>query len=181
MDTLARPETKCLANYSNKNIIENKLQSFAETISYLKKKSSKIDHLKSFSLEISKLIDLNSFQFDKTYGYLRNKLATDESGWEILLIYWSKGHKTAIHGHPQLCSYNYLDGRFKLELFEKVGDRSAKLTKTLQVHSGDLFNDCGNEDTFCNHIHRIECLSDEGFSLHIYSDDASKGDEFDII
>ena len=37
----------------------------------------------------------------------------------------------------------------------------------------------GEAGKFNNHIHRITCLSDMAHSLHVYSDDALKGEKLD--
>ena len=36
----------------------------------------------------------------------------------------------------------------------------------------------GAPGRFDNHIHRITCLSDTGHSLHVYSDDALRGEVY---
>ena len=38
--------------------------------------------------------------------------------------------------------------------------------------------DLGAPGRFDNHIHRITCLSDTGHSLHVYSDDALRGEVY---
>ena len=37
----------------------------------------------------------------------------------------------------------------------------------------------GKAGKYNNHIHRITCLSDTAHSLHVYSDDALKGEKLD--
>ena len=181
MDTLASRETRSLANYRNKELVQKEFSNFIETISNASDSSVKIELLRDFSRVISKYIDPLKFNFPESNGYLRNYLERDASGWEILLICWTKDDITSIHGHPYLCSYNYLQGDFELELFTKVTDTEARLFKKFKVGKDEVFADCGQEDTYCNHIHRIKCISDKGYTLHIYSDDASKGDEFVMV
>jgi hypothetical protein len=178
MDVLARPETISLKNYKNQAKVEIEFQNLISEVQKSKSKEDKINTLQNYSSRISKLLDLKSFTHNKNEGYQRNRIAQDNSGWEILLIIWGKGDKTSIHGHPELCCYNYLKGEFKLEIFDKITSTEAKLSKEIMIVENSVFADCGESNTYCNHIHRIECLSESGFTLHIYSDDASKGDEF---
>lgn len=181
MEALASRETHSLANYHKKDIIHNEFQNFVESINNENSNSQKVEILREFSRSVSKYIDPTKFNIPECGGYSRNYLERDKSGWEMLLICWSKDDTTSIHGHPELCSYNYLQGEFNLELFQKVTSTEAKLDKIIKASSGDIYADCGSTNSFCNHIHRITCTTDKGYTLHIYSDDASKGDEFEMI
>ena len=113
MEALARPETKSLSGFKNKQIIQSKFANFIREIESIETDSEKIKHLHTFSHRISNYLDLDDFYGDFDANYQRNYLARHESGWELLLIAWKKGSKTTIHGHPQLCCYNYIEGEFQ--------------------------------------------------------------------
>ena len=88
---------------------------------------------------------------------------------------WKRGNTTTIHGHPQFAAYNFADGIFRLEIFEKVSETSARKIKAVEIDRPGGFFALGDSEGFDNHILRITCLSDTGHSLHVYSDDALKG------
>ena len=106
---------------------------------------------------------LTAFDDYSATAYRRTYLGrSPETGWEAIVMSWQEGNRTSIHAHPQFAGYHFADGRFRLEIFEPAGDGTAR-----PVHSA--------ED---NHIHRITCLSPTGHSLHVYSDDALRGEVY---
>lgn len=88
---------------------------------------------------------------------------------------WKHGNRTSIHAHPQFAGYNFADGIFRVEIFEPAGDGRARLVEECTVTAPESFFAIGAAGRFDNHIHRITCLSETGHSLHIYSDDALRG------
>ena len=111
---------------------------------------------------------------DKTYRrtYLGRDAAT---GWEAIMMTWKQGNRTSIHAHPQFAGYNFADGTFRVEIFEPSADGYARPVEDHTVTAPCSFFAIGAEGRFDNHIHRITCLSETGHSLHIYSDDALRG------
>ena len=99
----------------------------------------------------------------------------EDTGWEAIVMSWTEGNPSTIHGHPTFAMYYFLEGEFKLELFEKVDDHTAKLVDTLYINEPKCLYAIGPEGRYDNHIHRISCVNGKGRSLHIYSDDALKG------
>ena len=55
------------------------------------------------------------------------------------------------------------------------GTGNIKLAKVTEAAENTGFYALGEANVLTNHIHRITCLSDIAYSLHIYSDDARKG------
>lgn len=54
--------------------------------------------------------------------YVRNYVGRDAAnGFEALVMSWSRGNVTSVHGHPQLACYCFADGDFLVETFEAVG------------------------------------------------------------
>ena len=94
------------------------------------------------------------------------------------MISWQDGNRTSIHAHPQFAGYHFADGRFRLEIFEPAGDGTARPVHSAEVEAPCAFFAIGKPGCFDNHIHRITCLSPTGHSLHVYSDDALRGEVY---
>lgn len=110
------------------------------------------------------------------FTYVRNYVGRDAAtGIEALVMSWSRGNVTSVHGHPQLACYCFADGDFLVETFEPVGGDLVRPSGCRRVAGGCGFYAVGLPGRFDNHIHRITCLSERGHSLHVYSDDALKG------
>jgi quercetin dioxygenase-like cupin family protein len=131
--------------------------------------------LKPYVQEFAALINPNDFQkfYDDAYG--RNYIGQDEaSGWEAIVMTWKKGNRSAIHGHPQYASYTVVAGNVLLEVFEETeGGLKKVLEHTAQP--GESFFAVSKANNFKNHIHRLSCLTDTAHTLHLYSDDARRG------
>jgi quercetin dioxygenase-like cupin family protein len=91
---------------------------------------------------------------------------------------WSKGAVSAIHGHPMFAFYYLLEGELSVENFEKDG-AGVRKTGTRRYNPGQYFCMHGNAGVFDNGIHRVTAVQ-ESLSIHIYSDDAMKGEIFQI-
>ena len=100
------------------------------------------------------------------------------TGWEAIVMSWKNGNRTSIHAHPQFAGYHIADGTFRLEIFEPAAGGAARLTESAVVEGPCAFFAVGAPGRFDNHIHRITCLSDTGHSLHVYSDDALRGEVY---
>lgn len=124
---------------------------------------------------------LDKFNRYSATAYVRHYIGRDPStGWEALMMNWTKGNRTTIHSHPQFAGYTFADGEFCVEIFEpyKNGARLVDQLHVTQLHSLHAIGQAGE---FSNHIHRITCLSPTAHSLHIYSDDALKGLTYDEV
>ncbi|WP_320052497.1 cysteine dioxygenase [uncultured Acetobacteroides sp.] len=134
------------------------------------------EELKQLALTFSCKNDLTQFRKVSDTPYERTLIGRDESGWEALIMTWHKGAQSSIHGHPEFAAYNLLKGKLKLEIFEEVdGTGEVELARVVEVDDNTGFYALGKANVMTNHIHRITCLSDISYSLHIYSDDARKG------
>jgi predicted metal-dependent enzyme (double-stranded beta helix superfamily) len=134
------------------------------------------EDLKSLALAFPSHYDLDAFDIVSTNQYERTFIGKDDSGWEAIIMTWRKGRQSSIHGHPQFAAYNVLKGNLKLEIFEDPkGNGEIKLVNALEISENTGLFAIGESNTITNHIHRISCLSDISYSLHIYSDDARKG------
>lgn len=161
-------------------IISKKMDEFVRDISGMDCSDMRTEKMKDFARSIGRSIDISTITPSDKDNYDRNILARHQSGWEIMLIGWSEGDQTKIHGHPEMCCYFYIKGSFRLEIFELCPEGNPILKKEIHVGENDSYADCGDPDTFCNHIHRVTCLSPIGFSINLYSDDARKGEEYTL-
>lgn len=135
------------------------------------------EKLRQYTYCFLELCSLDDFQEYSDTLYKRVYLGKDPSGWEAIMMCWKKENRTSIHSHPQFAAYNFVEGKFLVEIFKENGDE-IELVDTLETEGGQGFFAIGEPDSFDNHIHRITCLSDFGHSLHIYSDDARKGKKY---
>jgi hypothetical protein len=153
---------------------------FAELVRMVKDKPITNDLgeiIKQHALEWAKEINPNEFHqfYDHKYG--RNYIGKDNSGWEAIVMTWKKGISSAIHGHPQYASYTHVSGDVRLEVFE---EKDGNLHKVLEhiIKPGESFFAVSEKNDFKNHIHRLTGLTDAR-TLHIYSDDARRGFNYD--
>jgi hypothetical protein len=160
--------------------IDNMLDAFVSSIDGMDCTDKRTELMKKLAFQISEIIDISDIERSSSDCYDKNYLSRHSSGWEIMLIAWGKGDQTKVHGHPEMCCYHYIKGRFSLEIFEVCDQGTLSLKKKLEVGAGDSYADCGEPDSYCNHIHRVTCLSEEGFSINMYSDDAKKGEEYEF-
>ena len=134
--------------------------------------------INNFSKKLVDTIDFDKIKPSGTENYSRNCLGRDESGWELLVMCWSKDQITSIHGHPHICSYNFVKGEFDIEIFNLDSNDKPILNQKINVSANSIYTDRGIENSFSNHVHRIKCKSEIGYSIHIYSDDARKGTQY---
>jgi hypothetical protein len=133
--------------------------------------------IKRHALKWAEEINPDEFrQFhDNRYG--RNYIGKDKTGWEAILMTWKKGISSAIHGHPPYAGYTHVSGDVRLEVFE---EKDGGLRKVLEhiIKPGESFFAVSEKEDFKNHIHRLTGLTDAR-TLHIYSDDARRGFNYD--
>jgi predicted metal-dependent enzyme (double-stranded beta helix superfamily) len=137
--------------------------------------------LQQYALEFLQRCDFSDFQTFSDTLYERVHIGKDEAtGWEAIMMCWKKGNQTSIHGHPQFAAYNFATGKFMVEVFKKKNEREAELSTSFNPECGQGFFAIGEAGMFDNHIHRLTCLSDVGYSLHIYSADARLGIKYNV-
>ena len=120
-------------------------------------------------------ININDFPLDKG-SYSRTILFRNQSYLELMIARWDKGAKTQIHGHPDFVYEYLIDGLFQIESFKKNGSYVNKIVSNSQ-QPGEFICLQGFKGQFDNAIHRITAKK-ESLSLHIYSDNALKGEIF---
>ncbi|MCC8063359.1 MAG: cysteine dioxygenase [Rikenellaceae bacterium] len=122
---------------------------------------------------------LEGFDEFSDRSYVRTYLGRcPDTHWEAILMSWKQGNATAIHAHPQFAGYHFADGVFRVEIFEPTEAGKARLVDTMVIDRPQGLFAIGNPGRFDNHIHRITCLSETGHSLHVYSEDALKGEVY---
>lgn len=122
---------------------------------------------------------LEGFDEFSDRSYVRTYLGRcPDTHWEAILMSWKQGNTTAIHAHPQFAGYHFADGVYRVEIFKPADNYSVRLADTLVIDRPQGLFAVGHPGRFDNHIHRITCLSETGHSLHVYSDDALKGEVY---
>ena len=108
--------------------------------------------------------------------YSRNILLRNDEHAEVMVARWDQGAYTPIHGHPQYAFVYVLQGQLQLEHYRET-DQGLVLTDTIIKRKGQHIYAAGDANRFDNAIHRVTALA-PSLSLHVYSDDASKGKSF---
>ena len=122
---------------------------------------------------------LDGFDDYSDTSYLRTCIGRcPRTHWEALVMTWKKGNTTAIHGHPRFAGYHFADGTFQVELLKRWPKARCGGSARSSSTGRSPCSLSGEEDRFDNHIHRITCLSEKGHTLHVYSDDARRGEVF---
>lgn len=105
-----------------------------------------------------------------------------DQNFEIIIGHWEKTDTPChIHGHPQFLYYQVLSGLYLMH-FYKIRDAKTKkveLVSSLFLKPSDVFSVCADHSCMSNCIHSIQCY-EPGQTLHIYSNDATKGIRYKI-
>jgi hypothetical protein len=109
--------------------------------------------------------------------YSRTILLRSDNGYEAMAARWSPGTVSSIHGHPEFALIIVTKGRLVVDCYKKHNDRLEKTGSEFLTES-QFFSDVGQAGTFDNHIHGVQ-TDEETLSIHISSDDASKGETFE--
>ena len=107
-------------------------------------------------------------------GYSRTILHREPNGFEVMVARWSRHAKTPIHGHPGFSVLYLIEGELSEQSFIKEKDQPIGIDSRI-ISTGDYSCDKGVDGRFDNAIHQIRATQ-ESLSLHIYSDDALKGE-----
>lgn len=128
------------------------------------------------------------FPYVKPQGaaYTRTVVAKDKDNtdrscsFEVIVANWSpKENHCPIHGHPQFMYYQIISGAYCMSLYQIVDEQQRIVEKysTLILLPGDVYAVCAKKSGYCNAIHSVQCL-EKGQTLHIYSNDGTKGELF---
>ena len=117
----------------------------------------------------------DDFPFQKK-SYTRSIMIKEDSGFEIALVRWDKGARTPIHGHPGFSFTYVIEGHLQEKLFVREGDHLLAVDTT-HYSAGDYAYQHEHNQRFDNAIHQMTA-GDKCLSLHIYSDDAMRGEVF---
>ncbi len=113
--------------------------------------------------------------FDFKQGtYTKNILLIDANYW-LAVLCWDKGIQTAIHGHPDQAFMYVLEGEIIVENYQTP---ELVLKDTTAYQPDEYIFHHGKKNTLDNAVHRISTTK-PSLSLHFYSDDPSKGRNFE--
>lgn len=108
--------------------------------------------------------------------YSRTILHREPGGSEVMVARWDVGALTPIHGHPRYAFVYVLQGQLQIENFRKT-ENGLLLSECLIKGRGQYIYTEGAPDRYDNAIHRVTALV-PSLSLHVYSDDALKGETY---
>lgn len=170
------PSTNAVSRNTDFFALPPELRPFIAELSRAKYDPSKMTPV---ILEMLKTSNLGIEDFPLVpLSYSRTMLHREDNGFEIMMARWNKGAVTPIHGHPRFAFVFLIDGGFTETSFIR-DEASIVQSKQTQYLSGDYAYEDGIEGRFDNFIHKIFADNDS-LSLHIYSDDALKGEIFEI-
>lgn len=129
-------------------------------------------------VEFLKLHPLPLDDFPRLEGtYTRTLILREENGFEAMAARWSKGATSSIHGHPYFNFYYVVHGCMKIDDYT-ISNGDLELAETGSIRSEEDFSHIGEIGTFDNNIHQVHAI-EETLSIHISSDDSTKGEIFD--
>ncbi|MFH2130065.1 MAG: hypothetical protein ABIK68_06795 [bacterium] len=111
-------------------------------------------------------------------GYSRTILYREPAGFEVMVARWSRDAITPVHGHPWYSLVYLIQGSLSESLFKMGNGRLLEIEPKI-YSTGEFSVDRGIEGAFDNAIHQMTACEDS-LSLHIYSDDAIKGEIYSI-
>ncbi|MBU2644001.1 hypothetical protein KKI24_04790 [bacterium] len=111
-------------------------------------------------------------------GYSRTILYREPAGFEVMVARWSRNAITPVHGHPWFSLVYLIRGSLSESVFKMEKARLLEIEPKI-YSTGEFSVDRGVEGTFDNAIHQMTACEDS-LSLHIYSDDAIKGEIYSI-
>jgi hypothetical protein len=107
--------------------------------------------------------------------YYKNVLKGEN--FEVIVGNWKPtGSRCHIHGHPEFMYYQILSGKYIMHLY-KISDEENNIVipiKSIILLPGDVYSVFDIMATWSNAIHSIHCI-ESGQTLHIYSNDGTKG------
>jgi hypothetical protein len=109
-------------------------------------------------------------------SYSRTILFRSSNGFEAMAARWSRGAISSIHGHPDFMLYYVIEGRLGIDNYKKHGEQ-IKRTSSDFLSESQFLSSAGQAGTFDNLIHQVQAI-EETLSLHISSDDATKGEVY---
>ncbi len=111
---------------------------------------------------------------DDTYS--RTMLARNENGYEAMAARWQAGAVSSIHGHPCYALMITVQGKLQVNNYEK-SEGGLHLTSSRTLSPGEFISAISRNTNFDNHIHGVHAI-EETLSIHISSQDATKGETF---
>lgn len=111
--------------------------------------------------------------------YSRTIVQRDDNGFEAMAARWSKGAVSSIHGHPSFIFYYVIDGELKIDNYRR-DETGLVLASSEYLKKNEHFFAIGKPGSFDNNIHQVQA-NEETLSLHISSDDSTRGEVYSRI
>ena len=125
--------------------------------------TSLFNRLDISSNEIAKYI-----VWDYKVPYTRNKIATSNDKYELLVLCWNPGKESKIHNHPgDGCYVKVISGSMKESIYKVSGSQLNRLS-LLSESTASSGHVCYIDDSVG--LHRLGNPTDEGaITLHLYT------------
>jgi len=157
----------------------NRLPETAELLEHLSTLKYDVSTMLPVIVDLAFAVKRSQDMFpDIVSGYSRTILHREPGGFEVMVARWSRGAKTPIHGHPGFSLTWLIDGNLSENTYAKEGGCLVQADSD-SLSAGAYSFDQGNDGRFDNAIHQIVAV-EESLSLHLYSDDALKGEVFTV-
>lgn len=109
--------------------------------------------------------------------YSRHIIGT-EGEWVGYICRWEKQTASAIHGHPSFAYYQVLEGDFQMDLYNRAEGEIVTHDHSFSMTPGHAIWQKGPRASYDNLIHKVSTLDTPGFTLHLFSENPSRGRHF---
>ena len=101
--------------------------------------------------------------------------------WMGYICRWEAHVRSSIHSHPSFAYYQVLEGEFKMDLYDPVGNCQARHSRTLNMYAGDHACEHRSRGHYDNLIHKISTRDTPGFTLHLFSENPATGRHYETV
>lgn len=109
--------------------------------------------------------------------YTRHVIGIDDS-WMGYICRWEANAASEVHGHPSFAYYQVIGGEFAMDLYQATPDKHAQWTRTRQMRAGDCIWQQGKIGRCDNLVHKVSNGGQDGYTLHLFSDNPAVGQQF---
>ncbi len=106
--------------------------------------------------------------------YSRHVIGTDEN-WIGFICRWEADAVSRVHGHPSFAFYQVIRGDFSMDLYKATSGSQAEWTSSRKMTAGDCIWRQGETGRYDNLIHRVSNGGQDGYTLHLFSENPSLG------
>lgn len=101
-----------------------------------------------------------------------------QGDWIGYICRWEPNSASCVHGHPSFAFYQVIQGAFAMDLYKATSTTRAQWTSSRQMQAGDCIWQQGEVGCYDNLIHKVSNGNHDGYTVHLFSDDPSRGLHF---